>query len=213
MNGPGLGADQLFPPEPAPDPLLCWLWLAHAWAWAAAAGRVLGRFWRAQEAWEARDSSLPAAAGIPPPSGPACPGTPGALPCLCAAVRPGASASYPMTTRTIHWRFPASRICRWCSTAPATRAGSTSLPPSGWWGAASPPSTASRRQRTSAEPGKSRGRHRQRPGGRAGQRRAPRRCPGALPHHRGTGRAHRPHLPGRQPGAAAADRAERLRHQ
>mgnify|MGYP000824622693 CR=1 FL=1 len=23
------GQTSLFPPEPAPDPLLCWLWLAH----------------------------------------------------------------------------------------------------------------------------------------------------------------------------------------
>ena len=29
MNGPGLGQMSLFPPEPAPEPLLCWLWLAH----------------------------------------------------------------------------------------------------------------------------------------------------------------------------------------
>ena len=62
-------------------------------------------------------------------------------------------------------------------------------------------------------PGKSRGRHRQRAGGWAGQRGPPCRCPGALPHHRGAGRPHRPHLPGLQPGAAAADRAERLCHQ
>ena len=29
MNGPGLGQMSLFPPEPAPEPLLCWLWQAH----------------------------------------------------------------------------------------------------------------------------------------------------------------------------------------
>ena len=28
MTGPGFGQTSLFPPEPAPDPLLCWLWLA-----------------------------------------------------------------------------------------------------------------------------------------------------------------------------------------
>ena len=36
------GQTGLFPPEPAPDPLLCWLWLAHVLGPASIhAGRVL----------------------------------------------------------------------------------------------------------------------------------------------------------------------------
>ena len=39
------GQTSLFPPEPAPDPLLCWLWLAHVLGPASAhAGRVLDAF-------------------------------------------------------------------------------------------------------------------------------------------------------------------------
>ena len=52
------GQTSLFPPEPAPDPLLCWLWLAHVLGPASAhAGRVLDTFGGAQEAWEARDTA------------------------------------------------------------------------------------------------------------------------------------------------------------
>ena len=48
------GQTSLFPPEPAPDPLLCWLWLAHVLGPASVhAGRVLDAFGGAQEAWEA----------------------------------------------------------------------------------------------------------------------------------------------------------------
>lgn len=51
------GQTSLFPPEPAPDPLLCWLWLAHVMGPASShAGRVLDAFGGAQEAWEARDT-------------------------------------------------------------------------------------------------------------------------------------------------------------
>ena len=57
MNGPGLGQTSLFPPEPAPEPLLCWLWLAHALgAGSSHAGRVLDAFGGAQEAWENRET-------------------------------------------------------------------------------------------------------------------------------------------------------------
>lgn len=50
-----MGQTSLFPPEPAPDPLLCWLWLAHVLGPASLnAGRVLDGFGGAQEAWEAR---------------------------------------------------------------------------------------------------------------------------------------------------------------
>ena len=57
MTGPGFGQTSLFPPEPAPDPLLCWLWLANTLgAGSSHAGRVLDVFGGAQEAWENRDS-------------------------------------------------------------------------------------------------------------------------------------------------------------
>ena len=57
MTGPGFGQTSLFPPEPAPDPLLCWLWLANPLgAGSSHAGRVLDVFGGAQEAWENRDS-------------------------------------------------------------------------------------------------------------------------------------------------------------
>ena len=52
MTGPGFGQTSLFPPEPAPDPLLCWLWLANTLgAGSSHAGRVLDVFGGAQEAW------------------------------------------------------------------------------------------------------------------------------------------------------------------
>ena len=57
MTGPGFGQTSLFPPEPAPDPLLCWLWLANTLgAGSSHAGRVLDVFGGAQETWENRDS-------------------------------------------------------------------------------------------------------------------------------------------------------------
>lgn len=57
MTGPGFGQTSLFPPEPAPDPLLCWLWLANTLgAGSSHAGRVLDVFGGAQEAWENRGS-------------------------------------------------------------------------------------------------------------------------------------------------------------
>jgi len=57
VTGPGFGQTSLFPPEPAPDPLLCWLWLANTLgAGSSHAGRVLDVFGGAQEAWENRDS-------------------------------------------------------------------------------------------------------------------------------------------------------------
>ena len=55
MTGPGFGQTSLFPPEPAPDPLLCWLWLADVMGPGSIhAGRVLDTFGDAQKAWEAR---------------------------------------------------------------------------------------------------------------------------------------------------------------
>jgi len=57
VTGPGFGQTSLFPPEPTPDPLLCWLWLANTLgAGSSHAGRVLDVFGGAQEAWENRDS-------------------------------------------------------------------------------------------------------------------------------------------------------------
>ena len=90
MNGPGLGQMSLFPPEPAPEPLLCWLWLAHTLgAGSGHAGQVLDAFGGAQEAWEARESdAFRAAAGIPAAQRASLPeNTPRALPGFCAAVR------------------------------------------------------------------------------------------------------------------------------
>ena len=52
------GQTSFYPPEPAPDPLLCWLWLAHVMGPGSVhAGRVLDAFGGAQEAWEARTSA------------------------------------------------------------------------------------------------------------------------------------------------------------
>ena len=57
MNGLA-GQTSFYPPEPAPDPLLCWLCLAHVLGPASPhAGRVLDAFGGAQEAWEARDTA------------------------------------------------------------------------------------------------------------------------------------------------------------
>ena len=63
----------LFPPEPAPDPLLCWLWLAGSLgAGSLRAGAVLDAFGGAQEAWEARDTDAFAAAVGPAAAQRAC---------------------------------------------------------------------------------------------------------------------------------------------
>ena len=46
MNGLA-GQTSFYPPESAPDPLLCWLWLAHVLGPASPhAGRVLGLYRR-----------------------------------------------------------------------------------------------------------------------------------------------------------------------
>ena len=51
MTRAGEGQLSLFPPEPAPDPLLCWLWLAGTLgAGSQRAGAVLDAFGGAQEA-------------------------------------------------------------------------------------------------------------------------------------------------------------------
>ena len=66
MTRVGEGQLSLFPPEPAPDPLLCWLWLAGTLgAGSQRAGAVLDAFGGAQEAWEARDTDAFAAAAGP----------------------------------------------------------------------------------------------------------------------------------------------------
>ena len=66
MTRAGEGQLSLFPPAPAPDPLLCWLWLAGTLgAGSQRAGAVLDAFGGAQEAWEARDTDAFAAAAGP----------------------------------------------------------------------------------------------------------------------------------------------------
>ena len=73
MNRAGEGQLSLFPPEPAPDPLLCWLWLAGTLgAGSQRAGAVLDAFGGAQEAWEARDTDAFAAAVGPAAAQRAC---------------------------------------------------------------------------------------------------------------------------------------------
>ena len=145
MTGPGFGQTSLFPPEPAPDPLLCWLWLANTLgAGSSHAGRVLDVFGGAQEAWENRDSdAFRKAVGSPAFARANLPdNTPAhyrAFARRCAArnirILPYDDPDYPLA-------FPVFPICRWCSTAPATPAGSTS--PGRWvsWVAASPRNTA-----------------------------------------------------------------------
>ena len=65
------GQTSLFPPEPAPDPLLCWLWLSQVLGPASLhAGKVLDAFGGAQESWEARETEeFRQAAGMQPLSG------------------------------------------------------------------------------------------------------------------------------------------------
>ena len=66
MTRAGEGQLSLFPPDPAPDPLLCWLWLAGTLgAGSQRSGAVLDAFGGAQEAWEARDTDAFAAAAGP----------------------------------------------------------------------------------------------------------------------------------------------------
>ena len=66
MTRAGEGQLSLFPPDPAPAPLLCWLWLAGTLgAGSQRAGAVLDAFGGAQEAWEARDTDAFAAAAGP----------------------------------------------------------------------------------------------------------------------------------------------------
>ena len=73
MNRAGEGQLSLFPPEPVPDPLLCWLWLAGTLgAGSLRAGAVLDAFGGAQEAWEARDTDAFAAAVGPAAAQRAC---------------------------------------------------------------------------------------------------------------------------------------------
>lgn len=69
MTGPdpAWGQTSFFPPEPAPDPLLCWLWLAGTLGVGSSRnGSVLDAFGGAQEAWEQRGSeAFRRAAGAP----------------------------------------------------------------------------------------------------------------------------------------------------
>ena len=65
MNRAGEEQLSFYPPEPAPEPLLCWLWLAGTLgAGSPHSGAVLDAFGGAQEAWEARGTAaFEAAAG------------------------------------------------------------------------------------------------------------------------------------------------------
>ena len=73
MTRAGEGQLSLFPPDPAPDPLLCWLGLAGTLgAGSQRAGAVLDAFGGAQEAWEARDTDAFAAAVGPAAAQRAC---------------------------------------------------------------------------------------------------------------------------------------------
>lgn len=90
MSGPDPAWAQtsFFPPEPAPDPLLCWLWLAGTLGVGSSHnGSVLDAFGGAQEAWEQR-GAMRSAARQGRGSAAGAPARPhaGALPRLCAAV-------------------------------------------------------------------------------------------------------------------------------
>ena len=166
MTGPGFGQTSLFPPEPAPDPLLCWLWLANTLgAGSSHAGRVLDVFGGAQEAWENRDSdAFRKAVGSPAFARANLPdNTPAhyrAFARRCAArnirILTYDDPDYPLAFS----RIPDMPLVLYCTGDPL------------WLN----------------EPGG--GHHRERSGRRAGQRRAPGRGEGELPHHRGAGRAH-----------------------
>lgn len=53
----GVEQTSLFPPEPLPDPLLCWLWLAQVLGAASLhAKQVLDAFGNAQNAWKMRNT-------------------------------------------------------------------------------------------------------------------------------------------------------------
>ena len=67
MTRAGEGQLSLIPPDPAPDPLLCWLWQAGTLgASSQRAGAVLNAYGRAQEASEPRDTAAiaPAAGAL-----------------------------------------------------------------------------------------------------------------------------------------------------
>ena len=178
------GQTSLFPPEPAPDPLLCWLWLAHVLGPASVhAGRVLDAFGGAQEAWEARDTAefrLAAGEAAALRAQQLAPEQYHALVMRCddlgVRILPFDDPDYPLAFS----RIPDMPLVLYCTGDPLwlNEPGAVGIV-----------------------------------GGRAGQRRAPRCCQKQLPYHCCDGRAHRPHLSCGQCGAAAQDRAEGLRDQ
>ena len=159
MTGPGFGQTSLFPPEPAPDPLLCWLWLAGTLgAGSQRAGAVLDAFGGAQEAWEARDTDAFAAAAGPAAVQRAClpDNTPEhyrAFARRCAARRirilPYDDPDYPLAFS----RISDMPLVLYCTGDPRC---SMSLPPWEWWGPGSPPNTVCGPQRIlgGASPGR-----------------------------------------------------------
>ena len=187
MTGPGFGQTSLFPPEPAPDPLLCWLWLANTLgAGSSHAGRVLDVFGGAQEAWENRDSdAFRKAVGSPAFARANLPdNTPAhyrAFARRCAArnirILPYDDPDYPLAFS----RIPDMPLVLYCTGDPL------------WLNEPGAVGMVGSRRPTEyglQAAGQKRGHHRQRPGRWAGQRRAPGRSEGELPHHRGAGRAH-----------------------
>lgn len=98
MTGPdpAWGQTSFFPPEPAPDPLLCWLWLAGTLGVGSSRnGSVLDAFGGAQEAWEQRGSeAFRRAAGAPAACGLSSPTTRRSITApLCGGAKRVASAS------------------------------------------------------------------------------------------------------------------------
>ena len=188
MTGPGFGQTSLFPPEPAPDPLLCWLWLANTLgAGSSHAGRVLDVFGGAQEAWEDRDSdAFRKAVGSPAFARANLPdNTPAhyrAFARRCAArnirILPYDDPDYPLAFS----RIPDMPLVLYCTGDPL------------WLNEPGAVGMVGSRRPTEyglqAAAGPKRSHHRQWSGRWTGQRRAPGCSEGELPHHRGAGRAH-----------------------
>ncbi len=193
------GQTSLFPPEPAPDPLLCWLWLAHVLGPASVhAGRVLDAFGGAQEAWEARDTAefrLAAGEAAALRAQQLAPEQyhPLVMRCDDLGVRilPYDDPDYPLAFSRIS-DMPLVLYCtgdpRWLNEPAAVGMVGTRKPTEYGLRAAEDIGGAS--------PG--RGHHRERSGRRTGQRRTPGGGRGELPYHRGDGRPHRPDLSRRQ---------------
>ena len=194
MTGPGFGQTSLFPPEPAPDPLLCWLWLANTLgAGSSHAGRVLDVFGGAQETWENRDSdAFRKAVGSPAFARANLPdNTPAhyrAFARRCAArnirILPYDDPDYPLAFS----RIPDMPLVLYCTGDPLwlNEPGAVGMvgsrrPTEYGLQAAADLGNGLAKNGAIIVSGLARW---------AGQRRAPGRSEGKLPHHRGAGRAH-----------------------